>query len=200
MLKLIVVPIIDEEEKVQGILYRSLDESIVYFPKNLKIPQPSGRVYQLPFNECLTPEGSFQSSTRDQSLRFLSLISDEQVIQESAEEMRDRVRLEGQTTLSIEWVIHYFSIPQDDRLALTKTGEEAVEELNKPPSSRYAKTPKGKLTQKRWRQSPQGQETLQRRREEKRIERETFNAAAKWLEENPGKTFQDWLEFQEKGE
>ena len=59
------------------------------------------------------------------------------------------------------------------------------------PAARYAKTEKGKLARKKWRQSPRAIEQAKERRDETKIRNKRFKAIEKWLNANPGKDFGD---------
>ncbi len=192
MIKLVITPVLDEGGKARGIVYSNLDSSVILFPKNLSIWSIAlKKYYTLNTHEILSPAGSYQVSTRDQGIRLLSLIQDEQVVQETAEEMSARLKDEDPFSTTEDWVSGYFNIGEG-RLFLSPEGEAAVEELLKPAGFRYSKTPKGKLTQKRWRESPQGKETLDARKVIRKGEKDNFKAASKWIRENPGRTFSDW--------
>ncbi len=195
MIKLVITPVLDQEEKAQGIVYSNQDRTVILFPKNLKIWSLAlKKYYPLNNHEILSPEGSYQVSTRDQAIRLLSLIQEEQVVQETAEEMSFRLKEDGIFSVEGNWVSQYFN-RGEERLFLSSVGEAAVEELLKPAGSRYAKTQKGKLAQKRWRESSQGKETLESRKTTRKEEKDNFKAASKWIKENPGKTFSDWEDY-----
>jgi len=197
MIKLVITPILDPEgERAQGILYSNLERTLVFFPKNTKVWSIAlKKYYTLNTNEVFSPQGSSQVPTRDQALRLLTLIQGEQVIQETAEEMASRIKENGSFSVGGGWVSQYFN-RGEERLTLSPLGEVAVEELLKSAGSRYSKTPKGKLAQKRWRESSQGKETLEVRRTERKEEKTNFKAASAWIKANPGSTFSDWENLQ----
>lgn len=192
MIKLEITQILDQEEKIQGILWADRSMDLIFFPKNTRIWSITlNRYYNLHTNEVLSPEGSHQLQTRDQALRLLTLIQGEEVVQETVAEMSERLVSEDPLCTTWNWVSDYFN-RGESRFLLTKKAEAAVEELTKPAGSRYAKTTKGKLTQKKWRQSDGGKETLENRRTIRKEEKDNFKAAAKWIAANPGNTFEDW--------
>ena len=195
MIKLMITHVLDEDEKVQGILYGNQDSTLIYFPKTLVIWSVTlGRYYNLHTHEIFSPEGSYQISTRDQAIRLLTLIKEEQVVQETAEEMSARIKEGLNYSTTWTWVSDYFN-KGEDRFLLTTLGEKAVEELLKPAGSRYAKTTKGKLTQKKWRNSPGGKETLEKRKGTRKDEKSNFKAASKWIGDHPGSSYMDWEEY-----
>lgn len=59
------------------------------------------------------------------------------------------------------------------------------------PAARYARTEKGKLARKKWRQSPAAIQKSQERRAETKERNSRFKAIEKWLNANPGKDFGD---------
>ena len=59
------------------------------------------------------------------------------------------------------------------------------------PAARYARTEKGKLARKKWRQSPRAIEQSKERRAESSARNKRFRAIEKWLGANPDKDFGD---------
>lgn len=75
-------------------------------------------------------------------------------------------------------------------------GKEAVEryrtsEKGKETREKYTSTEKGKLTLKKYYESPKGQKAHAKRRQKV----QGFRDAQRWLEENPGKTFEDYEQY-----
>jgi len=66
-------------------------------------------------------------------------------------------------------------------------------ESGKLTRKRYSQSEKSKLTQRRYYYSKKGQEGVKRRAEA----RIAAKAAENWLKENPGKTFEDYLAYQQ---
>lgn len=76
----------------------------------------------------------------------------------------------------------------DDNLYLVEF--EKFQKQN-TPAAKYARTEKGKLARKKWRQSPLAVEGAKKRREDKKEQNQHFKAMEKWLKANPDKGFGD---------
>ena len=77
--------------------------------------------------------------------------------------------------------------PEDN---LYKVNFVKFQKQNKP-AARYARTEKGKLARKKWRQSPRAIEQAKERRAATSSRNKRFRAIEKWLEANPEKDFGD---------
>jgi len=76
--------------------------------------------------------------------------------------------------------------------------KEAVKKYNdsdkgKKAHKTYADTVKGKLNWQRWAQSPEGQQYIKEHSNSANADRKLMNKIARWIERNPGKTFDDYF-------
>jgi len=69
-------------------------------------------------------------------------------------------------------------------------------EKGKGTASRYAKSEKGKLSKEKYRHSPKGKAFQNKKNENEKM----LRRAHKWLKDNPGKTFNDFLKLQKESE
>jgi hypothetical protein len=192
MLKLLITIVAEDMETVRGIIFQSEDESYRYYPKRLKYYNYRRRLIEIDFHEASSPEGTWAFATRDQAMRFLSMSADEEVICELSEERKERLRITREDLVKdVDAVSNHFNLG-DERLVLTDRGKEVVDFIMLSPSQRYARSDRGRESQKRWRNSKSGRIMVQENAKVKKETNALFKEAAKWLEDHPGKTFSDW--------
>jgi len=104
---------------------------------------------------------------------------------------RDPEELPGWISLDTEWVDKAF----ETAIETDHENEYIVEFLKvqkqSTPAAKYGRSEKGKLAQKKYRQSDTGKERSEERKETKNARNQQFKAVKEWLEANPGKTLYD---------
>ncbi len=198
--------------KDRGSLYRGGD--FFLFHKGFCFKDLSGGVSILKTLEVLevfTPEGTFKFETQKGGLDFLSSLVGDSVYIEFPAEFQIRLRISKQkktgdgladlepilASLTSDWIDGHLS--NEDRLFQSEVGLEALkklEEIEKVKGHhylRYARTPKGKLAQEKWRRSQKGADYRDKETVIRKTKIKLFQEASKWIETNPGKTFEDFM-------
>lgn len=191
MIKLVGNVVFREDGIVKGAIFCNEDRSLILFPKNLPIKSPKGEYYLLAHYEAFSPEGSMGFLSPTQAIRFLSEVVQDQVSMETDIEREERLSQSGHTSVEGDWLDRFFR--DISRFNLTLDGQRAREALSKSDQSRYAKTGKGKQSQRKWRMSEGGQSYLQDKKTRRKELNQNFKAAQAWMDANPGRTFEDWL-------
>lgn len=114
-----------------------------------------------------------------------------EVSTEKVNRPKDPSELPGWWTLTADWVDEALeTCPETD---LENEYVVAFLDYRKKntASAKYARSEKGKLTQKKWRQSDSAQDQAEVRRKAKKAKVSYFKAVEAWLVANPGKTFYD---------
>lgn len=186
MLTLQVVPIESNEGKMDGFIYSDEELEYILLPKKTKVfSKKTGEVYELSTWRVKLKSGlMYKTRTREEALRTIKGVLESEVQTEPLDDWSNRLKSsKGKVKV----------VPQDwinTLVARNKPFDLAGE----TPQSRYAKTPRGKATMEKWRNSEKGQGTLELKKEEKK----EFREASKWIANHPGSTFEDWLKSKEE--
>jgi len=188
-------------------------KTLIFFLRGFRFWENS-TIYQLEYLEVHTPEGTLRFHLQKRCLDFLWVLMEEEVSVESSFDYHKRLRhleMGGSWSeysdlddffhsISEGWVDKHLS--DLSRYEITSKAKECLETLKEleekreSPESRYAKTEKGKLTQKRYRESEDGHIKAHQRRLDRWAQEKEFKKAQKWMSEVVGRTYEDYLKLQ----
>jgi len=104
---------------------------------------------------------------------------------------KDPSELPGWWPLTSDWADTALATCPESDLENEYVANYLAHRRKNTPSAKYARSEKGKLSQKKWRQSDSAQDQAQDRSEAKKARTRHFKVIEAWLKQNPGKTFYD---------
>lgn len=184
----------------------------ILFMKGFRYKDDEGIIRILEYIQVHTEEGMLIFHKQKRCLDYLWLLSEEPVKMESMIDFRMRNRqiemgsslssylqdeervyisIDGETVDSILRNPTKYDI--SDHLIQVNEDLKVLEDNKETPASKYAKTDKGKLTQKVYRNTEKGKENAGGRRKERLDRDKDFRAGKTWMKDHPGTSYEDYL-------